>query len=504
MSGAQPKVRQDRLDAKGGKGNPFLCVLQNIDSSNGRAGISSHAANYSIKYLEPHESTRSWIRATPDSGAQALIQYRSDTDQPEMIRYIEFDHAARIESYRNGHEPYRNLQPGAIDIHSRGYAGAFYSERPFSQNRGGAITDWRDQDNLEHGAFAPVHRRIGLHHINNQFSDEEAFGVVSRPSGETGRFYPKTLAQDFAKSWEIRLKPYSAYPNDMFWYRHGNVIDDDGREELASMSGLPLRLKNIWYTSLPPIPFETVFEIDIAGNASYSTPFTALLGVDVLIPTGSFNGTSALGWSTTTGLDTSIFSGKSYSNIALVDLQMRNILATYDITAIGDHKFANPLVNFEQLATGEILLSTGAKGFVWKLNVKPTGALTIEQQDGGISKLEIDANGTLEFTNAISTILATSNGTIELENKSGQIIMFPSGHIDVDGKTQGVFVGSGNLEPFALGLKLKKVLDAMMDIYAKTIVPTPSGNSGVPIQADLMLALKADTTAMLSIFNKVS
>lgn len=500
----QHAMRTKRADAKKGFSNPFFVTLQTIDANTGLAGITSHAANQPIKYLEPFQGNGSWIRATPSTNTHAIIQYQSDTQTPEIMRYIEFNHAARVDSYRKGHEPYRNLQPGAIDIHSLGYAGAYYGERPYSQTRGGVVSDWRDQDNLEHGAFAPVHRRILLHHENNSFSDEEAFGVVSRPFGEAGRFYPNTLNQDFAKAWEIRMKPYSAYPNDMFWYRVGNVIDDNGLEELSSTTGFPLRLKNIWYTGLPPVPLETAVEIDVAGNASLSLPFTALSGLDISIPGGSFSGSSALGWSTSTALGTSVFSGTTYENTALISLQMKNLLTQFDITELGDVKFRGPLTNFEQLATGEILLSSGLEGFIWKLNVSPSGALTITQQNGGTSKFEISETGSFEFTNALTKISAQAAGEIEISNAAGLFRMEASGHVDVDGKAQGVSVGSGGLEPFVLGQKLQKILNKVFDIYAALIVPTPGGNSFKPLNGETMLALKGETAAMLSQFNKVS
>lgn len=499
-------TEQGQLAQKDGKARPFIAILRNINPIDGSATIESHGPHFRVRYQEPHEGISSWIRATPDANTNALVQFRSDTNQPEIIRYVEFNHRERVLAFQNGEEPYRDLQPGEIDIHSSGFAGTYYSARPFSQNRGGVVEDWRDQDNLEHGAFAPVHRRVLQHHINNQFSDEEAFGVVSRPFGETGRIYPKTLQQDFAKSWEMRMKPYGPYPNDMFWYRHGNVIDDDGLEEISFKTGLPLRLKNIWYTGLPPVPLETSFEIDVAGNAAFTHAFSAISGFDFDCPLGNFHGFAGLNWGITSGLDHSIFCGKSYSAFSLVDLQMRNLLTTFDINAAGDVKFQTPLTGFDLKATGDIELRSGVEGFVWKATVTPLGAFKITQKDGATSSFEISPTGDLEFTNGggKNTLKVTASGEIALTNTAGEILISPSGHVIVNGFAQGVDIGTGGLEPIALGQQLKIILDTMIDLYSEHTVVSPVGNCTPPTNAPAMQALKAQTVQMLSKFNKVS
>lgn len=245
-------------------------------------------------------------------------------------------------------------------------------------------------------------------------------------------------------------------------------------------------------------------EIDTAGNASYSMPLTALSGFDLAIPGGSFSATTALGWHTSTGLNTDIFSGISYSNFALVSLQMKNVLSQFDIEELGGIKFRGPLTNFNLSETGEILMSSGVDGFVWKLKVAPTGALTIEQQNGRTSKFEISEVGSLEFTNALAAVSVEAGGTIELKNAAGTISMQPGGHIDVDGKTQGVNVGSGGLEPFMLGNKLKTAINSLIDETAKIIVPTAAGPSKIPENSEKILAIKSQVAAALSQFNKVS
>jgi len=308
----------------------------------------------------PFESSSSWIRSIPDTGAAALLGYRRDSQEPTFIRYLQDEPAKRLEGYRGGVNLYKPLQPGEHEIHSSGYAQSYYSQRPILEQRGGIIRSWLDQDLAESGQKAPCHARQLHEHKSNEIGDEERFGVVRRPkkvnlaaaivlgSSTSSNFhdypYPNyTAPGNIPAVYSItaegiglaseatatltgtyKIRPFGkeylrVLKNNMFLgdgllkvplppltlvdIREGQVFDDAGIQ-LFGDSGAYLRAKHEYFTVLSD---STKMEIDDMGNVVWTVSLAAEDGWTTKVPFGSWvlSASKGISMSTLTSIDIS-------------------------------------------------------------------------------------------------------------------------------------------------------------------------------------------------------
>lgn len=310
------RQRQREKNVDFDKGSVFLGVITgDHDSSTELVGVSYHAGHRELPTLHPYLGPDSWIRAGAEAGQPVLAAQRPDSADPELLAYTSKDEDSRTRSYTDDQLGlYRPLQPGEVEIHSKGLAQTMYSRRPLLSQRGGLVRSWLDQDRLESGARAPIHVRHLSLRRGGQLGDEERFGVVARPddSGTTvskvnskyvraGRVIDPQLAVSFAASalaagvtvepgpWAKEylriLRSGAIYPEKLVDIREGDVIDDSGNVINLSASGKPLRYKGEWFAdSLLGGAF--FVGIDRDGNFSVAAPDEASVGGTVTVPAG--------------------------------------------------------------------------------------------------------------------------------------------------------------------------------------------------------------------------
>ena len=231
----------------------------------------------------------------PDVGMSSLMSERMDTHEPEITRWYntqfsennENDRSTvspRVRSFQEEQELYRPLQPGELEISSKGLAQAYMSERPILDERAGIIKRWMNQDELESGAKAPLHRRVLHHNRSNAIGDEERFGTVKRPaSGSNTETQFFRVGTGFAKEHLRILSTGIASPAKLIDVREGNVMDDSGKIIRSGDTGKPLRHLGRYFTSAGQTCNTS---IDEDGNVVVSAPFTAQVGGIAKFPAG--------------------------------------------------------------------------------------------------------------------------------------------------------------------------------------------------------------------------
>jgi hypothetical protein len=193
------------------------------------------------------------------------------------------------EAYAAGRFPYRDLAPGEIEISSRGWAQAYFSDRGLLALRGGVITAHLSQDRLESMQNAPTHVRQLHKHAPDTLGDEERYGVVKRPNPENAsrEIYVKTELEGgderFAREYRRDLKPGGGAPNILVEHVEGDVVDQEGEVENLAMTGKPLRARSRYYT---PQENTLTISIDEEGNFQIQLPDDAEEGGRMSIPEG--------------------------------------------------------------------------------------------------------------------------------------------------------------------------------------------------------------------------
>lgn len=296
-------------------GAPFLGIVAgDHEAENERVKVSYYAGQRSLTTLHPYTGTDSWIRVGAESGIPVVLAQRPDANTPEILKYSYRRPVDRIKAYQSGIGLYRPLLPGEIEVHSRGLAQTYYSQRPRLEQRGGLVKAWLDQDDIEAGIRAPLHVRQLHLQRGGSLGDEERFGVVQRPA-ESGitvskvwkkyvraeRVIEPTLATNFATAaatagviaepgpWAKEhtriLSTGAAYPAKLLDVREGDVIDDFGDVMRMSVTGKPLRLKAEWFCDDATGGVFFV-GIDASGNFSVQAPDAATAGGQITIPQG--------------------------------------------------------------------------------------------------------------------------------------------------------------------------------------------------------------------------
>ena len=303
------RQRRNQKNRRFAEGSVFQGVITgDHDRLTEQVGVAYHAGQRKMQTLHPYVGADSWIRVGAEAGQPVLAAQRPDSNVPELLAYGAVDQQARTSTYENGVGLYRPLQPGEVEIHSKGTAQSYYARRPRCEHRGGIIRSWLDQDRLESGARAPLHVRQCHLHRSNSVGDEERFGVVTRPDGAVkqqyvradriidpilgGRLTAAALTSGivaepgpWAKEHLRVLYSGAAVPEKLIDIREGDVIDDSGAVVNLSSSGQPLRFKGEWFTE-GLLGGAFFVGIDKDGNFSVAAPDDASVGGDITIPAG--------------------------------------------------------------------------------------------------------------------------------------------------------------------------------------------------------------------------
>lgn len=288
-----------------GEIRPYFGFLQEYNSSADACLVDSHGGRRTLFNPQPHLGRTAWIRVAPEGGMGSLLITRSDSQEPEVMRWWHTDTQARLRLYRdnvqalsagNGQlsidEAFRVIESGEVDIASRGGSQIFMGNRPNMDLRAGVIRFTMDQDEAETSIKAPTHIRRGHQHKSSEIGDEERFGVVKRP--EPGSlvksFYvdPDGLkgeareGKGFAKEYLMRLSnPQGSGPSVLFDLRVGHVMDDQGKP--YKLNGTKLRYRAEYFTVSDT---STLVQLDEKGNFSVECPSEASTGGRLVLPSG--------------------------------------------------------------------------------------------------------------------------------------------------------------------------------------------------------------------------
>jgi hypothetical protein len=260
------------------------------------------------------------MRAAPEAGMGSLLIVRSDSNEPEHMRYWHTDTQARILAFRQNAkniiegsgelvslEAFRPLDEGEIDFTSRGGANFFMGNRPHIDMRAGIVSLKMDQDEAEFGTKSPLHIRRGYQNRENSIIDEERFGVVRRQvaGSYVDKFFPDSDgkqgqdASGFAKEHLIRMSnAQGTAPAVLFDTRIGNSMDDDGIPYTLDDTGLNLRARVEYFT---PTETSVLAQLDENGNFKIEHPIDANIGGSFSLPAGTLKAQIGLNFERTVG-----------------------------------------------------------------------------------------------------------------------------------------------------------------------------------------------------------
>jgi hypothetical protein len=474
---------QDRNSRLTGNGIAAGGIFQGlIDSTSGEhqsAKLSYSGGMSNIPLPMPFESSSSWIRSIPNTGAAALLAYRGDTQEPTFIRYLNDEPSKRLSDYNGGLNLYRPLVSGEHEIHSSGNAQSYYSQRPLLEQRGGVIRSWLDQDKAEAGQRAPIHTRQLHGYKSNAVGDEERIGVVRRPkklnlanaallgtttssnfytypypdfslpggvpaafgllseavgaaseaaSAITGLYKIRPFAKEYLRviKNDLHVGTGSAKvflpPTHLVDIREGQVFDDEGKQ-VTGESGAYLRAKHEYFTTLND---STKMEIDDLGNIVWSLSLGATEGWLTKVPFGAWK------LEANRGIDMS----------TLTSITLSSTLST-DISATTDISLASTL---------NTALSAG-------LNY------------------EVTANGTWDGASKMDMSLKTDMNL----NTEATMVYEAKGGVKMILNAPQVEIGSSPSEPTVMGQQLSTWLQTLCDLFTNNASNMGVGNNGAPV-----------------------
>lgn len=294
-----------RTDKTQGAGKPYFGFVKEYNAAADTTLVDSHGGRRILFNPQPHLGRSAWMRAAPEGGMGTLLITRSDTQEPENMRWWHTDTKLRLQLFRENvssllsgegrlisREAFRPLQSGEIDIVSRGGAQIFMGNRPHLDMRAGIMRFTMDQDETEISAKAPIHVRQNHQHKSSEIGDEERFGIVKRPdAGSTiDKFYPDPDGKrddarvGFAKEHLMRMtNPQLTPPHILFDTRAGHVIDDTGIPYRLDDSGEKLRVRGEYWT---PAETSVLMQLDEIGNFKIEHPVQATTGGKFILPSG--------------------------------------------------------------------------------------------------------------------------------------------------------------------------------------------------------------------------
>lgn len=299
------KAKQKTSAKLQGADRPYFGFIKEYNAQADTTMVDSHGGRRIIANPQPHLGRSAWMRAAPEAGMGTLLITRSDSQEPEHMRYWHTDTQQRLIDFRANAESlisgsgelvsaeaFRPLEEGEIDITSRGGANFYMGSRPHIDMRAGIVSLKMDQDEAEFGLKAPLHIRRGYQNDENTIKDEERFGVVRRQDAGSyvDKFFPDDKgkrgeeASGFAKEYLIRMSnAQSASPAVLFDTRTGNAIDDEGMPYKLDDTGLNLRARAEYFT---PAETSVLVQLDENGNFKIEHPQESELGTFIL-PAGT-------------------------------------------------------------------------------------------------------------------------------------------------------------------------------------------------------------------------
>lgn len=299
--------RKERLQGLDGT---YAGMVEGVGQDTERAQVTSHGGKRPLRVMHPYVGPSSGIRVMPESGTQVLLNYRSDSNEPEIVAYYQYEAERRIASFYEGKDTYRVLNPGEIELSSSGGAQQFLGARPAMDQYAGLVHNSLNQDGAAAESKAAVHwRRLHLQ-SSGEIGDEERLGVVwrwaSKGAGQAKSRYRRQYVKSslpsleatadallgwsagpFAKEYLRSLKSGSdTTPSILADLREGDVIDDDGKVMKSSFTGAPLRSLRRYYTLTDQV---LSIEVDQMGNLGAALPRDAVTGMEVKIPSGGLS-----------------------------------------------------------------------------------------------------------------------------------------------------------------------------------------------------------------------
>lgn len=280
------RMKEQQSRKTGGMAGPYNGRIYNINPQTERANVDFYAGAKSgkgINVLHPYLGINSWIRVMPDEGTGVLLHNRADSKDPEIERYYMPDTGRRVNAFSSASEPYRMLQPGEIEVSSKGLSQIFLARRGCIDIRAGAIRQWMDQDKTEFGVKSPTSKFLGYQNVSDQIGDEHRWGVVKRPINSIYEQYVKYNGNFAKENSDILL--FEGSPNILYDKREGHVVNNSGDFVKSGTTGNNLRLKHIFYT----INGEALIkEIDELGNMTLTLPSSdASDGLTLIVPAGN-------------------------------------------------------------------------------------------------------------------------------------------------------------------------------------------------------------------------
>ncbi len=296
-------VSKDRLQ---GQDRPYFGFIREYNATTDTTLVDSHGGRRSLFNPQPHLGRTAWMRAAPEAGMGTLLITRSDSEEPEHMRYWNTDTQSRLNSFRSNvtnlvggtgelvsKEAFRPLGEGEIDFSSRGGCYFFMGNRPHIDMRAGIVMLTMDQDEAEFSTKSPLHIRRGYQGNESIIRDEERFGVVRRQDSGSyvDRFFPDDKgnrgeeSNGFAKEHLMRLtNAQSSLPETLFDLRSGNAIDDEGIPYTLDDTSLNLRVRSEYFTTAGT---SVLLQLDESGNFKIEHPEEATVGGTFILPAGS-------------------------------------------------------------------------------------------------------------------------------------------------------------------------------------------------------------------------
>ena len=437
------KTKQKTQVKLQGSDKPYFGFVKEYNAQSDTTLVDSHGGRRIIANPQPHLGRSAWMRAAPEAGMGSLLITRSDSQEPEHLRYWHTDTQQRLLNFRGNAEnlisgsgelisaeAFRPLEEGEIDVTSRGGANFYMGSRPHIDMRAGIISMRLDQDEAEFGMKAPLHIRRGYQSEENIIKDEERFGVVRRQDAGSyvDRFFPDDKggrgeeANGFAKEHLIRMSnAQDASPAVLFDTRTGNSIDDEGLPYTLDDTGLNLRSRAQYFT---PAETSVLAQLDENGNFKIEHPVDADWGGSFILPAGTLRAQIGINFERTVSRNEEVNIGVDKTQrIGNDDIKI--VGNTHAITVTGNEVRLMQANSTETVAGVKAITVAGSMSVIngtSKMNFTPaTGAFECEVFTVFAKSIVLEAPlvtiaGNLDVTGQIKTGGLASNSGIVAPN----------------------------------------------------------------------------------------
>lgn len=423
------KARMMTADKTQGQDRPYFGFIKEYNAAADTTLVDSHGGRRSIFNPQPHLGRTAWMRAAPEAGMGTLLITRSDSEEPEHMRYWNTDTQIRLNNFRANvtnlvggsgeliaKEAFRPLGEGEIDFASRGGCHFFMGNRPHIDIRAGIVMLTMDQDEAEFSTKSPLHIRRGYQNNESIIRDEERFGVVRRQDAGSyvDRFFPDDKgnrgeeSSGFAKEHLMRLtNAQSSAPETLFDLRSGNAIDDEGMPYTLDDTSLNLRVRSEYFT---PAGTSVLMQLDENGNFKVEHPEEATVGGTFILPSGTLKARIGLDFARNTGRNEQVDVGvDKIQDIGHDDTKVVGNLRT--LTVHGDEIRILDLNSTETVGGNKSIVVQGSLSIVSGANSKmnfnaasgsfETDVFTISAKEIILEAPTITINGNLDVTGTI-------------------------------------------------------------------------------------------------------